>query len=49
MTERAGGERLYLSVPTDWPELTEDEKVAWANEINERLLVKRASLVDATD
>ena len=46
MSERVGGERLFLSVPCDWPELSEDEKIAWAMSVNERLLA-RGSLTPA--
>jgi len=46
VSERVGGERLFLSVPCDWPELSEDEKIAWAMSVNERLLA-RGSLTPA--
>ena len=48
MSESVGGERLYLSVPCDWPELTDDEKLAWALAVNERLVAK-GQLVRAVD
>jgi hypothetical protein len=38
MAERVGGERIYVRVPRDYQELSDEERWAWARSVMDRLL-----------